>query len=64
MWQGHFNQDIESIGNTLGSLKESQEQVDLLLAFFVFLGRERDEWQRCCGAYSSVENYAQSITLA
>ena len=38
MWQGRFNRDIESIGNTLGSLKESQEQVGLHLAFLFSWG--------------------------
>jgi hypothetical protein len=33
MWHRRFNLGIESNGKTLGSLKEDQEQIGLLLAF-------------------------------
>ncbi len=39
MWQGRFNLGIESNGETLGSLKEGQEQRGLLLALLFVVER-------------------------
>ncbi len=62
MWQERFNLGIELIEQRLGPFEKSQEQVGLLLAF-LFSRRERDEWPRCCSAYSSVKIYTQSIAF-